>query len=380
MVRAGLQATLLAGLVALAGACAGSGPITQTGYDQICQTPVESARVRIFRRGTKWGIDYADPAGRRVRSLVGTKAEAQAALARVQVALLEGQYGRLAPRRRATLQDVWALLERERAGARRSWASTATHIVRLSRLLGASLPVASLTRDRVAELRRQLAAEGLEPATRNRHVATLRAAVRLAVDHELIPAAPFGRLAMEREPPPPDRVLLEEEEQALLRAAHPRDRVVVIWALETGARRGELAAAVWSDLDLEAGEWRIPRTKAGRPRTVPLTPRAVEALRAWQAEPVAVLHRDRKRVRVEGPLVLGGVTASALSTAFEGLVERAGIAPIRLHDLRHTCATRMRRRGVHPVTIAAMLGHTSWQMVQRYQHVTLDDLRTATES
>lgn len=303
----------------------------------------------------------------------------QAALARVQVALIEGQYGRLAPRRRATLEDLWALLERERS-TRRSWAGTATHVVRLSRLLGLATPVASITRDRVAELRRQLTAEGLEPATRNRHVATLRAAVRLAVDHGLIPVAPFGRLQMEAEPPPPDRVLSEDEEQALLRVAYPRDRLVVVWALETGARRGEMAAAVWADLDLGAGEWRIPRTKAGRPRTVPLTPRAVEALRSWQAEPVVVVHKNRKRVRVEGPLVLGGVSASALSTAFEALVDRAGITPIRLHDLRHTCATRMRRRGVHPVTIAAMLGHTSWQMVQRYQHVTLDDLRAATET
>lgn len=338
------------------------------------------ARVYKDPKGAVWSIDYTDHLGRRVRKAVGTKAEAQAALARVQVALIEGRYGKIAARRDATVEDLWALLERERAGTRRSWPTTATHLVRLSRLLGSTTAVTALTRDRIAELRRQLAAEGLEPATRNRHVATLRAAVRLAVDHELIPVAPFGRLQMEREPPPPDRVLTEDEEQALLQAAHPRDRVVVVWALETGARRGELAAALWSDVNLDAGEWRIPRTKAGRPRTVPLTPRAVEALRTWQADPVVVMHRDGKRLEVEGPLVLGGISASALSTAFQGLVERAGIEPIRLHDIRHTCATRMRRRGVHPVTIAAMLGHTSWQMMQRYQHVTLEDLKTATES
>jgi integrase len=164
----------------------------------------------------------------------------------------------------------------------------------------------------------------------------------------------------------------------LIEAGTARDALVVVWALESGARCGEMAAALWADIDLVAGEWRIPRSKSGHPRTVPLTPRAVAALERWKADPVTVTHRDRKPVRIHGhPVVLGGVTPSGLSSAFAAHCRRGGVEGLRLHDLRHTCATEMRRRGVHSVTIAAMLGHRSWQMVQRYQHVTQDDLRLA---
>lgn len=334
------------------------------------------ARVYKDTRSGRYGIDFVEPSGTRKRKVVGTKAEAQKALARVTTQILDGEYKGAGTARRVTLQSVVTLWFEERQDKRSLFADR-NNLDRLLRILGPSYRVGALGLG-ISSLRENLRAEGLGPATRNRHFANLRAALNLAVRRRMLASNPLALFQAEPEPPPPDRVLSEAEEGQLLAAASPRDRLLLVAALDTGARCGELANAHWTDLDLDAGEWRFPVTKTGKPRTVPLTPRVVAELRSWKAQPEIVMHRDRKRMRAPGhPAVFCGVTSSSLSTSFATLRKRSGIDHIRLHDLRHTCATRMRRRGVHAVTISAMLGHSSSQMLQRYQHVTVADLRLA---
>jgi len=188
------------------------------------------------------------------------------------------------------------------------------------------------------------------------------------------------------------RTLSLEETRGLLEAAKAEDTAhgdAVILALHTGLRLGELLGLRWDDLDLELGRMTVRRTlqylpgegiayrepKTGRSRrTIPLGATALEALR-----------RVRRR-QLEERLALGPgycdsgvVFADALgrplppyrvSQRFPALVKRLGLAPLRFHDLRHTHASLLLARGVHPKIVSERLGHASIAItLDTYSHV-----------
>jgi integrase len=161
-----------------------------------------------------------------------------------------------------------------------------------------------------------------------------------------------------------------------------------VLAITTGLRRGELLGLRWDDADLERGTLRVGRalvreggrhtlgeTKIRRSRRrVNLTPRTVAVLKA---------HRKRQleqRVELAGMYEDHGlIFASDIGTplnpenlvkrSFKPLLKRAGLPEIRFHDLRHTCATLLMGRGIHPKLVQELLGHATIAMtLDTYSH------------
>jgi integrase len=141
--------------------------------------------------------------------------------------------------------------------------------------------------------------------------------------------------------------------------------------LLTGARRGELLSARWADIDLEAGVWTKPgaTTKQGTLHRVPLS----EAARR-------LLGEMRTRATTEW-LFPARQTPHRLEidSAWTALRKAAGIADVRLHDLRHTYASILASSGLSLPIIGALLGHTTPTTTARYSHLFDDPLRAATE-
>jgi len=162
------------------------------------------------------------------------------------------------------------------------------------------------------------------------------------------------------------RYLSDEERHQLLEACqasrNPYLYIVVMLALATGARRGELLRLGWSDVDLRRGVLTFHETKNGERRAVPLTGQAL------------VLMRQHAKVRrLDTVLVFPDATGRkplGIREAFEGAVERAGIADFRFHDLRHTFASYLAMNGATLAEIAETLGHKTLAMVKRYAHLT----------
>lgn len=162
-----------------------------------------------------------------------------------------------------------------------------------------------------------------------------------------------------RQPQGRERLLTEAEELALLNAAMPTGRrslwlqPILIIALETAMRRGELLALRWEHVSLDKRTAYLPDTKNGAPRTVPLSPRAIETLRAM-------------------PRSLGGqvfpISEPALHLRFKRACARAGVADLHFHDLRHTATTRLSERLSNVMELSAVTGHRSLQMLKRYYH------------
>jgi integrase len=147
-----------------------------------------------------------------------------------------------------------------------------------------------------------------------------------------------------------------------------------VWLLLlTGARRGELLAAKWCDIDLDERTWTKPgaTTKQKTVHRVPLSETACRLLLAM-----------RKQANDEAVWVFpdgrNGHRAN-LNTAWATLRKTAGIPDVRLHDLRHHFASMLASAGQSLPVIGALLGHSTPQTTQRYSHLFDDPLRAATE-
>ena len=182
----------------------------------------------------------------------------------------------------------------------------------------------------------------------------------------------------------------DEVKRLLATAAGGPLEALVTVAVTTGMRRGELLALRWRDVDLErrvvAVTGTLQRTGEGLAVTEPKTPRSRRQVEL-SAAAVEVLRRHR-REQSERRLLIGPewndhdlVFPSALGRPQEGrnmlygqfrpLLRRAGLAKIRFHDLRHTAATLMMARGIHPKIVSEMLGHSTIAItLDLYSHVT----------
>jgi integrase len=160
-----------------------------------------------------------------------------------------------------------------------------------------------------------------------------------------------------------DRVLTVSERTALVSACNqclnPWIKPVVVFALETAARRGEILALLWKDVDLAHRTAMLQVTKTGRPRRIPLSSACVGMLGA--------LPRS-----VHGRVF--PVSMEALKQAYERAVARAGISDFTFHDLRHDALTRLAKQGLSVLELRAISGHTTANMLQRYVSIDAGEL------
>jgi integrase len=143
--------------------------------------------------------------------------------------------------------------------------------------------------------------------------------------------------------------------------------------LLTGARRGELLAACWANIDLNAAVWIKPgaTTKQGTLHRVPLSAAACRLLADM---------REQAGDDVEWLFPAhGGGHRAHINAAWDALRKAANLFDVRLHDLRHTYASVLASSGLSLPIIGALLGHTTAQTTMRYSHLMDDPLRAATE-
>ncbi|TIX46650.1 MAG: site-specific integrase [Mesorhizobium sp.] len=170
-----------------------------------------------------------------------------------------------------------------------------------------------------------------------------------------------------RRPKPPrgrDRRLAPGEEETLLAAADTGRnrwmRPLIVLALETAMRQGELLGLTWSNVDLDKRIAHLPLTKNGDTRDVPLSSRALTVLRD--------LNENHT-----GELVLP-TTKSAVVQAWGHLRDRANAPDLHFHDLRHEAVTRLIERGFNVIEASTISGHKELRMLQRYSHLRAQDL------
>lgn len=181
--------------------------------------------------------------------------------------------------------------------------------------------------------------------------------------------------------------LCMEQVQKLLRSlGNDRDRALFTLAVTTGLRRGEMLALRWEDIDLDAQVLRVKRSLSetkkgtterglsfGHPKTVKgkrsisLTPNAVSLLGTYRNSSDAATPEDLVFPNPDG----APMRPRSLTQHFKRLSKRAGLpSTVRLHDLRHTAATLLLSKGIHPKIVQEILGHSTISItLDTYSHV-----------
>lgn len=230
------------------------------------------------------------------------------------------------------------------------------------RLLGGEKLV-TFPQEKLDHLEGKLRKRGNSNATINRKMAALSKLLKKAHRMGEVDGLPEFRRLKERAGR--IRFLEYEEEERLFAAIKVRSDDyyrLCVFLVDTGARLGEAIGVRWNDI--HAGRVTFWITKSGRSRSLPLTQRAQQVLRATKpARKGPFLHITQPKFRA--------VWHEAKAEC--GLGDDADIVP---HILRHTCASRLVRGGIDLRRVQTWLGHQTLQMTMRYAHLATHDLDT----
>ncbi len=208
--------------------------------------------------------------------------------------------------------------------------------------------------------------EDRKPATVNRFMTALSHAFTIAINEwEWIEDHPMRKISKLQEPRGRVRFLDNEERKRLLDACQqsrsPHLYLIVVIALSTGARQGEILGIKWQDVDFERRIITLHYTKNGERRILPISNHVLPLLKShYEARShhsnyvFPSPHHDR-------PL--------CIRMTWENAVEKAGIKDFRFHDLRHSAASYLAMNGATTSEIAEVLGHKTLAMVKRYAHL-----------
>lgn len=251
--------------------------------------------------------------------------------------------------------------------------STVIRIGIIFRHLTRLYPIQSLTdvthelMDRYLVTRKDM--EGIDPATINRELGAIRAAINKARKwkHETSDLRDVERL------PVPEKeavVFTDEQIWTMLDRADPLFRMIILLGLYAGLRRGEMLQVRWQDID-----WSGPVpimtvgcdvwiTKTGDIRKIPLGPKLAEPLRAWKA----VCGNSENLI----PWKHAPHQLTNMFTYF--LRKRCGVKEGSIHSLRHTFVTRLQQKDVHGGKVQRLAGHKNYRTTERYTHLNVGDL------
>jgi integrase len=292
--------------------------------------------------------------------------------------------------------EPWMLAERK-TGARTIATIRAQYADLLKKPL-AEVSAWAIEKHKVARLK-----EGLNPATVNRDLVRIKAALSKAVEWRMLPDNPLRSVKRAKgEDNSRIRFLSAAEEKALRKTLEAREKTartrrasaeewraergreafpafggyvdhlepLILVALNTGMRRGELTSITWQDVDLQAKRVtvRAGYAKSGKARHIQLNSEAIDVLKRWKGK-----HAKGKEPK-------GRVFAIASpKTAWAGLMAAAKISEFRFHDLRHTFASKLMMAGVDLNTVRELLGHGDIKMTLRYAHLAPEHKAAAVE-
>ncbi len=245
-----------------------------------------------------------------------------------------------------------------------------------------------LTPTHVRGLYREKLDSGSSPRTVQYIHITLRKALQDAVSDGLIPRNIADGIKAPKPKKKEINPLSPDQTRAFLEAVYgDRLEALYVLAIHRGLRQGELLGLRWEDVDLEASTLQVRRTlsltksghmfelpKNGKGRSVELTQDASEALKRHltrQLEDIEALGDDYQDQGLIFPGEKGQpMRPWTLTRKLERILKRVGLPHIRFHDLRHTCATLLLTKGVHPKFVQELLGHATISItLDRYSHV-----------
>lgn len=237
--------------------------------------------------------------------------------------------------------------------------------------------LSNITVKEITDLTHGMRRRGYEPATCNRVLVLCRYLFNLAIKWGLLednqnPAravAPF-KVHNERQ-----TFLSSDEVKALFAAVSKSENRdlpnIVAFLLLTGARKQEGFRAEWRDFDFHSRLWIIPETKSGRPRTIPMSDYLIALLQSLPSMEVSPYLFPNPKT---------GKPYNSIYWTWNKARIEAGLADVRMHDLRHSFASFLVNSGRSLYEVQRLLGHSHIKTTQRYAHLDQSTLTEAVNS
>lgn len=289
-----------------------------------------------------------------------TKAEAEAWARQLEGDMDRGVFFSRVEAERTTLKEALERYQREVTPTKRGVKQETYRIGQwlrheLAKRSLASIRGADLASWRDEQLKAKLAASTVRNALNTiSHLYTI-ASTEWGMEGLTNPVSSIRKPPM---PPGRERRLEEGEEEKLLEACaksrSPWLVPIVRLAIETGMRLSEILGLDWKLVDLKQQVARIPMTKNGTARDVPLSIAALDLFRS--------LPRS-----IKGPVF--PVTVDSVKQAYRDSVRRAGLTDLTFHDLRHEATSRFFEKGLDMLEVASITGHKTLVMLKRYTHL-----------
>jgi integrase len=270
-------------------------------------------------------------------------------------------------------------------------------------------PMSDLNGFAIEGIRQRWKKGGMQPRSINRDVQRLQSVLSRAREWGVVDKHPLAGLKpLKADKTGRVRFLTEQEEGALRKALSAREeqlrqararfnawrvargkkplptregeyldhlRPLVLLALNTGLRRGELLGLTWGAVNFSGKLLTVTAAtaKSGHTRRVPLNREALEVLTTW--------HERRGRPKSDALVFPGheGERMKRIDTSWESLMKAAKLKNFRLHDCRHHFASKLVQVGVDLYTVKELLGHSEIAMTEKYSHLAPDNLRAAVE-
>ncbi len=239
-----------------------------------------------------------------------------------------------------------------------------------------------IVRQDIVKMHHDRLAEGAAPGSANRLLIMVRYIFNLAVRWEVpgIKVNPTKGVPLYEENNKNERYLSKEEAQRLYVAVQASDnkllQFIIPMLLLTGARKREVLDAQWADFDLQKRAWRIPISKSGRARHVPLSDGVLQLLGSLK-EFLSEYSPSLENCSWAFPNPKTGKPYVSIFYSWNTARKQAGLADVRIHDLRHSFASFLINNGRTLYEVQHILGHTQVKTTQRYAHLSQDTLLIA---
>jgi integrase len=322
--------------------------------------------MKLYQRGRIWYLTFY-VRGKRVQESTGTsdrrKAEKFGALR-----LSEVERGEYAQSAKITLaQFSQQYLDYAKAN-KRSWLRDEQIVTHLNTAMGTT-QLGGISALQIERYKLDRLKQSASPATVNREVALLKHMLNLAEHWQLF----FGRNPVRgvkflEEDNLQIRFLSEMEEKKLLQCCSPYLQDLVMFAINTGLRLGEILNLKWEEVDLDNAVIKMLVRKNRRMLEVPLNDTAIAVVNGWFGL--------RKCEYVFYNPETGGPWKD-LWLGLKKACRKAGLVDVTWHTFRHTFASRLTRHGADLVTVKELLGHSSVSVTMRYAHTNRDAKKRA---
>ena len=281
----------------------------------------------------------------------------------VEEQLEAGTFGTLRPSH-ITLGELLKRYSCEVTPAKRGATTELRRLQRLIRDPVSGLKASQLTSQAIAGFRDRRLLDGRR--TCHYDLILIRHCLKIAINEWglMLSSNPVDMVKMPPSSPARNRRLEDGEFDRLKEAAkqtkNPHIWSVIVFAIETGMRRGEILGLQWEHVDLDRRIAYLPLTKNGSSREVPLSTKAAQ-----------VLAGQRQRNDTPSPFP---ITSNGFRLAWDRLRGRAGLSDLRFHDLRHEAISRFFELGLNIPEVAVISGHKDPRMLFRYTHLRVSSL------